>query len=266
MDVLVTDGLPCINPQSIPQPHLPILACNMDLQWMAEAPMPRFGHGAFLLCLEQLYKKVTGSDLVYKGLIGKPSEITYRHGEHVLQCEAMKMGIGNRVKNIYCIGDNICTDIFGANLYNRYLQQMKSRQKQRSIFQHELETEYDYEENRRRFEANVGASSSKSSGHANETKVDFVKNSNEDLIQSRSIDHLLCGANGICETQLSGAENCFSILVETGVYSRGSKELVSLDHSPRDFLPVQESYQEPTYTVNNVLDAVNLIFQKQKFH
>ena len=38
------------------------------------------------------------------------------------------------------------------------------------------------------------------------------------------------------------------------------------DHSPRDFLPVQESYQEPTYTVNNVLDAVNLIFKKQNFN
>ena len=24
------------------------------------------------------------------------------------------------VSNIYCIGDNVCTDIFGANLYNRY--------------------------------------------------------------------------------------------------------------------------------------------------
>ena len=61
--MLVTDGLPCINPQSIPLPHLPILACNMDLQWMAEAPMPRFGHGAFLLCLEELYKKVTGKHI-----------------------------------------------------------------------------------------------------------------------------------------------------------------------------------------------------------
>ena len=60
VDVLVTNGLPCINPESIPHPHLPILACNMDLQWMAEAPMPRFGHGAFLLCLEALFKKVTG--------------------------------------------------------------------------------------------------------------------------------------------------------------------------------------------------------------
>lgn len=47
--------------------------------------MPRFGHGAFLLCLEELYKKVTGRDMVYTALIGKPSEITYRHAEHVLQ-------------------------------------------------------------------------------------------------------------------------------------------------------------------------------------
>ena len=25
-------------------------------------------------------------------------------------------------RNIYCIGDNVCTDIFGANLYNKYLE------------------------------------------------------------------------------------------------------------------------------------------------
>ena len=105
---------------------------------MAEAPMPRFGHGAFLLCLEELFKKVTGrfnkqenagvpdiplniietkiyltipyhyicqlmytlvgSDLVYKALIGKPSEITYRHGEHVLQGQAINMGMKRRVR------------------------------------------------------------------------------------------------------------------------------------------------------------------------
>ena len=82
---------------------------------------PRFGHGAFLLCVENLYKKLTGCDLVYTALIGKPSEITYRHGEHVLQKEAENMGL-HPLKNIYCIGDNICTDIFGANLYNRYIQ------------------------------------------------------------------------------------------------------------------------------------------------
>ena len=25
------------------------------------------------------------------------------------------------VKTLYCIGDNVCTDIFGANLYHNYL-------------------------------------------------------------------------------------------------------------------------------------------------
>ena len=39
LDVLMTDGHPSVAPAVIPQPHLPILACNMDLQWMAEAPM-----------------------------------------------------------------------------------------------------------------------------------------------------------------------------------------------------------------------------------
>ena len=58
IDVLISDGQPSRAPDKIGHPHLPILACNMDLQWMAEAVMPRFGHGAFLLCLENLYEKV----------------------------------------------------------------------------------------------------------------------------------------------------------------------------------------------------------------
>ena len=91
----------------------------MDLQWMAEAVMPRFAHGAFLLCFDSLYKKITGNDLVYSALIGKPSEITYIYGERMLQLEASKIGLANPVKTVYCIGDNVCTDIFGANLYNR---------------------------------------------------------------------------------------------------------------------------------------------------
>ncbi len=80
LDVLVTDGLPAAAPPrgEAPYPHLPVLACNMDLQWMSEAVMPRFGHGAFLVSLENLYKKITGRDLIYSALIGKPSEITYR--------------------------------------------------------------------------------------------------------------------------------------------------------------------------------------------
>ena len=57
IDILLTNGLPVSAPDDgNPHPHIHILACNMDLLWSAEAPMPRFGHGAFLLSLENLYK------------------------------------------------------------------------------------------------------------------------------------------------------------------------------------------------------------------
>lgn len=213
IDALVTNGLPSVPPKSIPSPHIPILACNMDLQWMAEAVMPRFGHGAFLLCLENLYKKVTNQELVYTALVGKPSEITYRHGEHVLQ-EHAKLIYGSQLKSplktMYFVGDNICTDIFGANLYHKYL----ARHKEEIL----------------------------------------LKSNN-----SRSIDHLL-------DVELNeGAESCYSVLVETGVYSGKKDHNMTLNHSPRDFLPVEETYQTPTMIAPHVLKAVEAIFRRENF-
>ena len=45
---------------------------------MAKAPIPRFGNGAFLLCLEALFEKTTGKKLEYTALVGKPSVVTYQ--------------------------------------------------------------------------------------------------------------------------------------------------------------------------------------------
>lgn len=42
IDVLVTNGRPYEAPSEIPYPHIPVLACNIDLMWMCEAPMPRY--------------------------------------------------------------------------------------------------------------------------------------------------------------------------------------------------------------------------------
>jgi hypothetical protein len=39
-----------------------------------------------------------------------------------------------------------------------------------------------------------------------------------------------------------------------------------LDHSPRDFLPVEEKLRAPKYTVEDVLSAVDLIFRIEGFH
>lgn len=105
--------------------HLPILACNTDLLWMAEAAMPRLGHGCFLRSFEALYEKLTGRGLEYTALIGKPSAITYLYAVHKLSQLHMRSATGRAagpLRRIYAVGDNPDSDIYGANLYNRLLQ------------------------------------------------------------------------------------------------------------------------------------------------
>lgn len=104
----------------------------MDLLWMAEAKNPRyhisvsvskldmrhfiihcyincfwcyrFGHGMFLVCLENLYKKVTGHELKYEALIGKPSVVTYNYAELLVRQQAQSLGWTTPVKRLYAIG------------------------------------------------------------------------------------------------------------------------------------------------------------------
>lgn len=42
LDVLLTNGNPDNAWSSMRYPHIPVLACNMDLLWMAEAKNPRY--------------------------------------------------------------------------------------------------------------------------------------------------------------------------------------------------------------------------------
>ncbi|VDL59338.1 unnamed protein product [Hymenolepis diminuta] len=112
IDLLLTNGKPNHMPETNPENHLPVLACNMDLLYMGQACMPRFGHGAFLVCLESLYERVSGYPLKYTALVGKPSEITYRFSEHILSKTAKRL-------------DNPEVDILGANLYNMYLRRYR---------------------------------------------------------------------------------------------------------------------------------------------
>lgn len=92
---------------------------------MTDAPRPRFGHGAFLACLEALYLKITGFPLRYEALIGKPAETTYAHAEDVLIQQAREISDAP-IRKLYFVGDNPDTDIFGANLYDRFLRRRGS--------------------------------------------------------------------------------------------------------------------------------------------
>ena len=155
-------------------------------------------------------------------MIGKPSEITYSHAEHILQEHGARIFGHNRwhpLKNMYFVGDNVCTDIFGANLYHHYLQKK------------------------------------------NDKKV--MKTERKSITNScRRIDHIVGQGNNLNH----GAQNCFSILVETGVFSSTSGNTnLSLNHSPRDFLPVEDRYLEPTFTCSDVAKAIETIFNEEEF-
>lgn len=102
--------------------------------------------------------------------------------------------------------DNINTDIFGANLYDKYLS---------------------------RYESGEGT-------------------------KSRSLEKLL-GQN----ITSPRTKACISILVETGVHQPGTKFIP--DHSPRDFLPVEDSLCKPAFVVKDVGQAINLAFKEEKF-
>nr|XP_036870825.1 haloacid dehalogenase-like hydrolase domain-containing 5 isoform X2 [Manis javanica] len=104
MDVLLSNGNPGTGLAAAPYPHLPILASNMDLLWMAEAKIPRFGHGTFLLCLEAIYQKLTGRELRYEGLMGKPSVLTYQYAEDLIGLQAARRGWAAPIRRLYAVG------------------------------------------------------------------------------------------------------------------------------------------------------------------
>ncbi|NXO19823.1 HDHD5 hydrolase, partial [Cisticola juncidis] len=123
IDVLLTKGYPGNPYEQESHPHIPVLACNMDLMWVAEAQSPRFGHGTFMVCLENIYKKITGRELQYEALMGKPSRLTYQYAEHLIRAQALQRSWQQPIHTLYAVGDNLMTDVYGANLYDRYLRE-----------------------------------------------------------------------------------------------------------------------------------------------
>ncbi|XP_043083819.1 haloacid dehalogenase-like hydrolase domain-containing 5 isoform X2 [Puntigrus tetrazona] len=234
-DVLLTNGRPGTAVTSLHYPHIPVLACNMDLLWMAEAKNPRFGHGMFLVCLESIYKKITGCELKYEALIGKPSVVTYNYAELLIRKQAEKLGWTRPVERLYAIGDNPMADIYGANLYNRYLKAM----------------------HRTRAQAQAqGGSSGQVPGDLPCEASDDAKGSGRVMVGG-SFDHRL-------------PEGCSSILVCTGVYNREQQDLPSdpeqtvteqqIFHGHRDFR-FDPSLTQPSFVVHDVRDGVELVFQ-----
>ncbi|KFO80660.1 Cat eye syndrome critical region protein 5, partial [Cuculus canorus] len=104
IDVLLTSGYPGNPYHRESYPHIPVLACNMDLMWVAEAQSPRFGHGTFMVCLENIYKKITGKDLKYEALMGKPSKLTYQYAEYLVRAQVAERQWKQPIQTLYAVG------------------------------------------------------------------------------------------------------------------------------------------------------------------
>uniref|UniRef100_A0A3P9DJV9 Haloacid dehalogenase-like hydrolase domain-containing 5 n=1 Tax=Maylandia zebra TaxID=106582 RepID=A0A3P9DJV9_9CICH len=232
VDVLLTNGNLGSSHQTQNTPQLHLLACNMDLMWMAEAHSPRFGHGTFLVCLENIYKKITGKDLKYEALMGKPSELTYHFAEYLIRSQAMQRQWELPVTSLYAIGDNLMTDIYGANLYNRYLEERVARKNPKAV-------------------AKMVSATGSTTAVPREEEIDSLWES---------------------ELALPSATSCKSVLVCTGVYNPNAevpsdanhciKETVF--HGHRDFI-FDPGLVEPGHIVQDVAEAVDLIFEQEKF-
>lgn len=72
--------------------------------WDWQSPIYRFGHGTFMVCLENIYKKITGKDLKYEALMGKPSELTYHFAEFLIREQAAERGWSAPIRSLYAIG------------------------------------------------------------------------------------------------------------------------------------------------------------------
>ncbi|KAJ1805161.1 hypothetical protein LPJ75_005393, partial [Coemansia sp. RSA 2598] len=100
---------------------VPLYMSNEDLVYSNDYPQPRFGQGAYHVCLRAMWHALTnGAPLEYTRF-GKPHRVQYRYAEQLLDhmaaaavpgVDLASMRVGRR---IYAVGDNPAADIAGAN-------------------------------------------------------------------------------------------------------------------------------------------------------
>ncbi|RNF25906.1 HAD-superfamily subfamily IIA hydrolase [Trypanosoma conorhini] len=94
---------------------IPFFLSSDDLLWATEAPLPRLGQGAFREMLSAVFESVTGHGLQVT-TFGKPRAIAYAFAERRMEEVSARLGWDPKVlRAIFMVGDNIDTDIVGAN-------------------------------------------------------------------------------------------------------------------------------------------------------
>ncbi|KAF0975080.1 hypothetical protein FDP41_005833 [Naegleria fowleri] len=91
-----------------------LVMSNQDFLYSSSFSWPRFGQGMIKLCLQSIFKELTGKDLQIQQY-GKPMKVTYDFCKKRLNELAAKNGITESVDRIFMVGDNPLSDILGAH-------------------------------------------------------------------------------------------------------------------------------------------------------
>ena len=133
---------------------------------------------------------------------------------------------------IFCLywfdRDNPDVDVYGANLFNRYLQKKLAKHAakiHKTALRHGTE-----------ISSSVDTASDSLQSPDDSTEVD-------------SREHI-------------GAHSCASILVSTGVYQNTAKPTLHLDHMHRDFI-MDPELRKPTMEATDVMEAVQRVFENE---
>ncbi|KAJ2733374.1 hypothetical protein IW152_003112 [Coemansia sp. BCRC 34962] len=111
-----TLGREFVNRQTVP-----LYMSNSDLVFSNDYPRPRFGQGAYHVCLRAMWDALTAKAPLEYTLFGKPNRVQYQYAEHLLDQIALAADPGadlaqlRACRRIFAIGDNPAADIAGAN-------------------------------------------------------------------------------------------------------------------------------------------------------
>ncbi|KAJ2827291.1 hypothetical protein GGI24_002684 [Coemansia furcata] len=100
---------------------VPLYMSNADLIFSNDYPRPRFGQGAYHVCLHAMWNALTGGAPLEYTLFGKPNRVQYQYAEHLLDqialaaAPAIDLPQLHAHRRIFAIGDNPAADIAGAN-------------------------------------------------------------------------------------------------------------------------------------------------------
>ncbi|KAJ2663643.1 hypothetical protein IW148_002401 [Coemansia sp. RSA 1199] len=103
-------GAEFANAQSVP-----LYLSNSDLVFSNEYERPRFGQGAFHVCLRAMWNELTHGARLDHTRFGKPFGVQYEYATSVLSELARQVGGSGKARRVYAVGDNPAADIAGAN-------------------------------------------------------------------------------------------------------------------------------------------------------